>query len=157
MARSVALINAPIWDNSSVNNVESDPTIVPKESAINLPNIIPEKAISVQTGRRVCSTSTREERINPAGVAQGTQLCPWLFLAMINHLVLPEDTSTMWKFADDTKISEVVKKSNYSTLQTDISTLSRDNLFHLNPIKCKEIIISFTQPPLVYEPIRTEL
>jgi hypothetical protein len=55
----------------------------------------------------------------PAGVPQGTRLGPWLFLAMINDLTLPE-SSSMWKFADDTTISEVVPKLGESHLQHDI-------------------------------------
>ena len=54
----------------------------------------------------------------PAGVLQGTHLGPWLFLAMIKDLRLPEGFH-MWKFefADDITISEVVPPSEHSTLQ----------------------------------------
>ena len=52
----------------------------------------------------------------PAGVPHGTRLGPWLFLAMINDLRLPEEF-LMWKFADDTTVSEVVPASKLSTLQ----------------------------------------
>ena len=52
----------------------------------------------------------------PAGVPQGTRLGPWLFLAMINDLRLPEEF-LMWKFADDTTVSEIVPASKLSTLQ----------------------------------------
>ena len=92
----------------------------------------------------------------PAGVPQGMRLGPWLFLAMINDLTLPKDSSLMWKFADDITVSEIVNKSEQSALQIDIdhiSTWSRNNLFQLNPIKCKEMILSFTRPPAVYQPI----
>ena len=92
----------------------------------------------------------------PAGVPQGTRLGPWLFLAMINDLTFPKDSSLMWKFADDITVSEIVNKSEQSALQVDIdriSTWSRNNLFQLNPIECKDMILSFTRPPAVYQPI----
>ena len=75
---------------------------------------------------------------------------------MINGLTLPEICSKMWKFADDTTVSEVVEKSMQNSLQSDIdhiSMWSTTNLFQLNPIKCKEMIISFTQSPSIYEPV----
>ena len=62
----------------------------------------------------------------------------------------------MWKFAGDTTVSEVVEKSMQSSLQSDIdhiSMWSTTNPFQLNSIKCKEMIISFTQPPSIYEPV----
>ena len=43
-----------------------------------------------------------------------------------------------------------------SSLQSDIdhiSMWSTPNLFQLYSIKCKEMIISFTQPPSIYEPV----
>ena len=48
-----------------------------------------------------------------AGVPQGTKLSPWLFLIMINNLDTPAD---MWKYVDDTSISETVEKGCESNL-----------------------------------------
>ena len=74
----------------------------------------------------------------PAGVPQGTRLGPWLFLVMINDLKLPGGSFSMWKFADDTTVSEVVPSSGESSLQeavNHISSWTHNNLFQLNPTK----------------------
>ena len=52
----------------------------------------------------------------PAGVPLGARLDPWLFLAMRNDLRLPEGFH-MWKFADNTTVSEVIPASKHNSLQ----------------------------------------
>ena len=42
--------------------------------------------------------------------AQGTKLGPWLFLIMINDHVV--ESARLWKYVDDTTISESVAKGN---------------------------------------------
>ena len=60
----------------------------------------------------------------------------------INDLRLPDGSFTMWKFADDTTVSDIVPPSKQSALQQAvdfISTWSQDNRLQLNPSKCKEL------------------
>ena len=56
----------------------------------------------------------------------------------------------MWKFADDTTVSEVVSASTLSTLQQAadyIHDWSQENHLQLNPTKCKEIRTFFKCTP----------
>ena len=81
-----------------------------------------------------------------AGIPQGTQLSSWLFLGMINDLTMSNTLSSIWKFADDTTVSEIVPKFGASTLQDtihDVLRWSNDNRFKLNSLKCKELRIDF--------------
>ena len=82
----------------------------------------------------------------PAGIPQGTRIGPWLFLAVINDLTSSNAPSPMWKFADDTTVSETVPKFGASVLQDtvhDVLRWSNDNRFKLNSLKCKELRIDF--------------
>ena len=82
----------------------------------------------------------------PAGVPQGTKLGPWLFLVMINDLTTSQLSSSMWKFADDTTISNVFSNPDACSLQEcvqHVAEWSKTNLFQLNPTKCKEMVICF--------------
>ncbi|XP_046862446.1 uncharacterized protein LOC124455878 [Xenia sp. Carnegie-2017] len=85
-----------------------------------------------------------EWELVPAGVPLGTKLGHWLFLIMINDLRLPNNE--MWKFVNDTTVSEVIEKDQTSNLQNQMDTLANSiscDKFQLNETKCKEMQISF--------------
>ena len=90
----------------------------------------------------------------PSGVPQGTKLGPWLFVIIINDLSILD--ALLWKYVDDTTVSEIIPKGQSSTAQEYVDSVadwSTDNRFQLNTDKCKEIHISFSKnnahlPPL---------
>jgi len=82
----------------------------------------------------------------PTGIPQGTRIGPWIFLVMINDLTTSNTSSSIWKFADDTTVSEIVPKFGASVLEDtvhDVLRWSNDNRFKLNSLKCKELRIDF--------------
>jgi len=65
----------------------------------------------------------------------------------------------MWKFADDTTVSEIVPPSKQSTLYQAvdfISTWSQDNRLQLNLSKCKELQSCFKSSPPIHSPVELD-
>ena len=90
----------------------------------------------------------------PAGVPQGTKLGAWLFATMINNLNVTD--ANLWKFIDDTTISEHVDKHEMNTVQSHVDELikkTKDDKFQLNEVKCKELCISFAGSERSFSPI----
>ena len=65
-------------------------------------------------------------------------------------------TPLLWKFFDDTTVSEVVPKENTSKAQSIVNQViewSHVNRVQLNPDKCKELRISFARNPVELDAI----
>ena len=70
------------------------------------------------------------------------KLGPWLFLLMINDLSIP-DIFNMWKYVDETTVSETIQKGQQSQAQQvvdHVSEWSKKNLSQLHCEKTKELI-----------------
>ena len=105
--------------------------------------------------QRVMLNGTRSSWVHvPAGCSKGTRIAPWLFVVMINDLQLLSDESFhIWKFADDTTVSQIVLPSCPSSLQQgveEISSWSWENHLQLNHSKCKELRTCFKKSPRCY-------
>lgn len=76
---------------------------------------------------------------------------------MINDLgITGQPSNKMWKFADDTTISEVIPKTSISALQETVKQVadwSNENKFRLNSTKCKELRINFSKQPCTEVPV----
>ena len=63
-----------------------------------------------------------EWREIPAGVLQGTKLGPWLFLLMIDDIDVHD--FDLWKYVDDTAITECVLKNHTCKIQEAVIDLT---------------------------------
>lgn len=82
-----------------------------------------------------------------------------LFDQRVNSLWLTDGSFAMWKFADDTTVSEIVLPSKQSALQQAVdftSTWSQENCLQLNPSKCKELHSCFKRSPPIHSPVELD-
>ena len=78
------------------------------------------------------------------GIPQGTKLAPVLFAVMVNELV--NNWSLRAKFFDDLTIMEVIPKNSLTLMRhvvSDVQEFASNNNMQLNPVKCKEMRVSF--------------
>ena len=76
---------------------------------------------------------------------------------MINDLDV--NTPHLWKFVDDTTVSEVAPKGNTSKAQSIVNQViewSHVNRVQLNPDKCKELRISLARNPVELDAVVTD-
>jgi hypothetical protein len=73
---------------------------------------------------------------------------------MINDLEVAD--IDLWKYVDDTTISETVLKHEASSVQSQVDEFTRKstaNKFQLNEEKCKELQITFARPGRTFTPV----
>ena len=138
--------------------------LVAKLKQLDIPGSVINWIISFLTGRsqRVAlgNHCFSEWGRVPSGVPQGTKLGPWLFLIMINDLIVSEPFS-IWKYVDDSTVSETVLKGAQSNIQLaadEVNLWSKSNLFQLNCEKTKELVITYgrSKPEDLFPPISIE-
>ena len=163
-------IRVLLCDYSKAFDLIDHRLLVNKIKQLDIPNSVINWVISFLTCRlqrvKLGYDCFSEWGAVPSGVPQGTKLGPWLFLIMINYLSI-SDPFSLWKYVDDSTVSETVIKGNPSEVQLaahQIHDWSKENKFQLNYDKTKELTITFTHshqeanlPPIHVEgsPIRT--
>ncbi|CAB4004215.1 RNA-directed DNA polymerase from mobile element jockey [Paramuricea clavata] len=89
-------------------------------------------------------------------VSSRNKTWPILFLVIINDQKMKSLSSSHWKYVDDVTISEVIKETVESRLQTELNELQQwacENDMKLNGLKCKEMIVSFLRQSDNYTPL----
>ena len=111
--------------------------LVNKLKQVNIPNSVINCVIDFLSGRsqkvQFGKDCLSEWDTVPSGVPQGTKLGPWLFLLMINDLTVPS-IFNMWKYVDDTTVSESIPKGQQCRSQEAVDTIydwSKENLLQL--------------------------
>ena len=155
-----AAVRVLLFDYRKAFDLIDHKTLVAKLKMVDIPRSVINWIINFLTDRlqrvKLSNACRSEWGSIPSGVPQGTKLGPWLFLLMINDLSPPSTLFDLWKYVDDTTVSEVVKKGQISFAQQavdHISEWSGNNLFQLNREKTKELVISFSHASPQFPPV----
>lgn len=111
-----ATVRVVLFDYKKAFDLIDHCILATKLRSLDIPNGVVHWLIDFLKGRsqrvKIDQECRSEWKNVPAGVPQGTKLGPWLFVLMIDDI--DAGNGDIWKFVDDTTISEVVPKNELS-------------------------------------------
>ena len=145
-----ASVRVLLFDYRKAFDLIDHKILVNKVKQVNLPNSVINWFTDFLSGRsqrvKLGKDCLSEWGTVTSGVPQGTKLGPWL---IINDLTVPS-IFNMWKYVDDTTVSDSIPKGQQSKSQEAVDGIydwSKENLLQLNGEMTKELVISFSRDP----------